>query len=713
VSPSIASLMPARHVVVDGSNIATEGRSLPSLVQLDVAVREYRREFPDDVITVVVDATFGHRIDPTEREDFDEAVAHNEIVSPPAGAIGRGDAFLLRVAEKVGATVLSNDSFQEFHGEHEWLFNNGRLIGGKPVPGVGWIFTPRTPVRGPKSRDSMREARRARPRKDEIKKVQKAIEVATEEAVEPDSPKVKRRRRSRGGAPPAEPVNDPLPFIEFVAVHPLGSLVGAEVESFSSHGAFVTCEGVRCYIPLSGLGDPAPRAAKEVLKRGETRQFVLQALDPPRRGIELALPGFAHVSGVPTAETVEEEIREGAGRRPSRHKRGGRGRSGAGVAQAIATGDGVDVGPEGADGVVTVPTDVVVALAEAGAEAAGVDEVAGAAPKAKKAGRAKKEAKETAAAKKPSRGRGRAAAEAAATTAAGDAATTAASARTASARTASARTASARTASARTASARTASAGAASAGAASAGAASARTASVPETAPAAGPRKRPARPRAGAPRAEPAPPPAPLAPAGATSLAPGGAPEAVPGARKRGARKAAATAPVPEPAASAPVRAPRRRGPATVAPSVPAAPPVTAPVSSTRSPRTAAPAPHEPAAAVGPARATRARTAVPAAVTAPPPDSVAPVPAKRSRRAGATAPASTELSAASSSAPVPAARKRSVRPPAKAASASVGAPTPAPAPAKSPAKKVVANKAAPVEKAAPARKARSRGGPAH
>ncbi|MGQ0521124.1 MAG: NYN domain-containing protein, partial [Actinomycetota bacterium] len=323
--------MPARHVVVDGSNIATEGRSLPSLVQLDEAVREYRREFPEDVITVVVDATFGHRIDPSQKSSFDEAVAHNEIVSPPAGAIGRGDAFLLRVAEKVGATVLSNDSFQEFHGEHEWLFNNDRLIGGKPVPGVGWIFTPRTPVRGPKSRDSMRDARRAKRAgpKDEAKKVRKAIEVATEEAVEPDSPKMKRRRRKRGSAPPADPVNEPLPFIEFVAKHPLGSRVDAEVESFSSHGAFAMVDDVRCYIPLSGLGDPPPRAAKEVLKRGEVRAFALQALDPPRRGIELALPDFAHVSGAPLAETVEEEIKEGAGA-GTRSGRRGRGRGGRG-----------------------------------------------------------------------------------------------------------------------------------------------------------------------------------------------------------------------------------------------------------------------------------------------------------------------------------------------------------------------------------------------
>ncbi len=74
------------------------------------------------------------------------------MVAPPAGAVGRGDGFILRIAEKSGALVLSNDSFQEFHAERPWLFEPGRLIGGKPVPGVGWIFTPRTPVRGAKSR---------------------------------------------------------------------------------------------------------------------------------------------------------------------------------------------------------------------------------------------------------------------------------------------------------------------------------------------------------------------------------------------------------------------------------------------------------------------------------------------------------------------------------------------------------------------------------
>jgi hypothetical protein len=328
-----------RHVIVDGSNIATEGRSMPSLAQLDEAVRAFMAEFSDAQITVVVDATFGHRIPNDEVAAFDEAVANAEIVSPPAGAFGRGDAFLLRIAEKVDADVLSNDSFQEFHGEHEWLFDRGRLIGGKPVPGIGWIFTARSPVRGPKSREAMRRAGRSAA-------VDQAIKTATDEATAtprrrgtrggrgrrpeptergPETPKVgdarlvpltaeeKERseedRRRRRGQVPSDPVNEPMVFLGFVASHRPGSTVEGTVEEFTSHGAFVRVGEARCYMPLAAMGEPPPRAARDVVTKGETRSFMVQAFDPPRRGIEIAIPEFAKVSGAPSDETVEQEIK--------------------------------------------------------------------------------------------------------------------------------------------------------------------------------------------------------------------------------------------------------------------------------------------------------------------------------------------------------------------------------------------------------------------
>ena len=52
-------------------------------------------------------------------------------------------------------------------------------------------------------------------------------------------------------------------------------------------------------MPLRNLADPAPRSAKEVVRIGEQRRFVVVAVDTPRRGIDLALPG---VVPVPAAE---------------------------------------------------------------------------------------------------------------------------------------------------------------------------------------------------------------------------------------------------------------------------------------------------------------------------------------------------------------------------------------------------------------------------
>lgn len=375
--------------MVDGSNLATEGRTLPSLQQLDEAVRAYAAEDPGSSIIVVVDATFEHRVSDAEREEVRQAMLNGEIISPPAGAIGRGDAFVLRIAERTGAIVLSNDSFQEFHGEHPWLFHDQRLIGGKPVPGVGWIFTPRLPIRGPKSRaataeakakkdpesapakaaELARAAKKAAKRTSKAKKTTKqaapvdtswpimpttppparakldpvfssAVDEAVEEALHPPKPQKSRDsaqkhaaakkaapqksakakkeapagrrgdgKGSRAQSPSAQAggrpakkqstlppaVNEPLAFINFVAAFAVGNTVDGEVVSFTSHGAMVDVSlpggGVlHCYIPLTAMGTPPPTKARQMLKKGEVRPFVLAGLDPPRRVAELALP---------------------------------------------------------------------------------------------------------------------------------------------------------------------------------------------------------------------------------------------------------------------------------------------------------------------------------------------------------------------------------------------------------------------------------------
>jgi ribosomal protein S1 len=78
-----------------------------------------------------------------------------------------------------------------------------------------------------------------------------------------------------------------------VAEHPVGSTFEGTVASFTSHGAHVDVGSMRCHVPLRGLADPPAIKARDVLTKGETREFVLVSLDAGRRRAELALPGIA------------------------------------------------------------------------------------------------------------------------------------------------------------------------------------------------------------------------------------------------------------------------------------------------------------------------------------------------------------------------------------------------------------------------------------
>jgi hypothetical protein len=309
------------RVVVDGSNIATEGRTLPSLEQLDDAVRAFLREFPNTEVTVVVDATFGHRIAESERQTYEEAVLAGELVSPPAGAIGRGDAFVLSIANRADATVFSNDSFQEFHGQYTWLFDEGRLIGGKPIPGVGWVFVLRSPVRGVASRRSTQRAARAQktagksaakntgPKKSAPKKAAPAKAASAPASRPAKKAEARAPAPSKRSGKPPEPVNEPLTFLAFVSNHPVGAEVVGTVDRFSSHGAYVAADGAQCYLPLRLMADPPPKSARELLSVGDTRSFVVESFDSPRRSIDLAIPGLGSsaAGAVGSAEPMAPE----------------------------------------------------------------------------------------------------------------------------------------------------------------------------------------------------------------------------------------------------------------------------------------------------------------------------------------------------------------------------------------------------------------------
>jgi len=282
-----------KHVVVDGSNVATEGRTSPSLKQLNEAVLSFMKEFPSCKITVVVDATFGHRIDKRETSEFNSAINNNELVAPPAGAVGRGDGFVLTIAEKIGASILSNDSYQEFHEQYPWLFNSGRLIGGKPVPNVGWVFIERLPVRPSATKSvkkASREANRPMP-------VPKAPPPASKLPVpKPQAPAAKPQAAKTpapklSAKPKAATINELSPFLEFVEKYPVGSKVKGVVDQYSAHGVYVKIGDVRGYLPLRLMATPAPRSAREHVKIGQQVNLSVDSFVASRRSIDVAIVG--------------------------------------------------------------------------------------------------------------------------------------------------------------------------------------------------------------------------------------------------------------------------------------------------------------------------------------------------------------------------------------------------------------------------------------
>jgi hypothetical protein len=225
--------------------------------------------------------------------EFNSAINNNELVAPPAGAVGRGDGFVLTIAEKIGASILSNDSYQEFHEQYPWLFNSGRLIGGKPVPNVGWVFIERLPVRPSAAKSvkkASREANRPMP-------VPKAPPPASKlPAPKPQAPAAKPQAAKTpapklSAKPKAATINELSPFLEFVEKYPVGSKVKGVVDQYSAHGVYVKIGDVRGYLPLRLMATPAPRSAREHVKIGQQVNLSVDSFVASRRSIDVAIVG--------------------------------------------------------------------------------------------------------------------------------------------------------------------------------------------------------------------------------------------------------------------------------------------------------------------------------------------------------------------------------------------------------------------------------------
>ena len=150
--------------------------------------------------------------------------------------------------------------------------------------------------------------------------------VARDGGDRPRTPDGSRRRRARRPRRPrgAAPVNDLLPFLAFVEHHPVGTSVNGVVESYSSHGAYVSIGDVRGLRAAAADGRPA--AAQR--PRGDARSatsvtLVVESFAPARRSIDLAVPAMATAGPQVVRDAVScEELAE-AVERPGEAGQGG------------------------------------------------------------------------------------------------------------------------------------------------------------------------------------------------------------------------------------------------------------------------------------------------------------------------------------------------------------------------------------------------------
>ena len=124
-------------VVVDASNVAhyvknKDGK--PQMINILAAVKAL--EESGDEFVIIADASLRHEID--DKEKFVKLLESDNVEEVPAG--NDADHFILDIAVREKAKVLSNDKFRDYAAEFRnipsmripFIIDNGRLTFGKP-----------------------------------------------------------------------------------------------------------------------------------------------------------------------------------------------------------------------------------------------------------------------------------------------------------------------------------------------------------------------------------------------------------------------------------------------------------------------------------------------------------------------------------------------------------------------------------------------------
>ena len=263
------------------------------------------------------------------------AISNNELVAPPAGAVGRGDAFVLASPRRPRRSILSNDSFQEFHAELRVAVRRGptRSVASPCRTSDGCSSTA-SPVRGPVSRKAVagREAAGgpqrgadggrqpiasraagAGPTRRASKAADRADAGADDAATRPGERRPRDGRAAAVGAAAGTARRrrgqraDAVPRVRASTIRSARASTASST-AYSSHGAYMAIGRRRSgYIPLRLMSDPPPPSARKVMQIGEAVTLVVVSFAAARRSIDCAVPNMASVVEPQDGEAVAAE----------------------------------------------------------------------------------------------------------------------------------------------------------------------------------------------------------------------------------------------------------------------------------------------------------------------------------------------------------------------------------------------------------------------
>ena len=127
------------HVIIDGSNVMHWQDNTPALAPLLQVIQRLERE--GWTVGVIFDATVGHRIHDRYQDDADMArrlgLPEDRVLVVPKGTAA--DAYILKAARQLGAKVVTNDRYREWHTAFPEAGEPGFLIRGGVKAGAVWL----------------------------------------------------------------------------------------------------------------------------------------------------------------------------------------------------------------------------------------------------------------------------------------------------------------------------------------------------------------------------------------------------------------------------------------------------------------------------------------------------------------------------------------------------------------------------------------------